>query len=516
MKIILFLFVLFDIVFAQIMLDQNQKEYLTQKQTIKMCVDPDWEPFEKIDKDGKHVGIAADLIELISKKLNMQIELVPTKTWEESIEFSKQHKCDILSFLNKTPKREEWLVFTEPIFRDPNVIVGRSEKKYIDDLSTQQLSIALPKETAMAERFEKDFPNLTIIPTVTEDEAFDLVETRKADITLRSMIVTAYTIKKNGIFNLKIIGQPEGYENIFRIGVRKDEPILRDILNQSITTITEKDLDRIVNNHVSIKIERVTTLTIALWIFVVLVLIIFVILLWNYILNKKVKIEIEKNAKQQEALLEQKKKAEIGELIANISHQWKNGLTQISSLNLEMILMQKFSDNPNEELLTRLNETENSIKFMSETINTFLGYYKGEIVNSSFLICQNIEDVLTLIDIDIKNSQTKINIVQNYKFEIFANKNECYHIWLNLISNSIKAAKQKQIYPVIDICINKNEVIYEDNCGGIEEKILEDIKNENNTGLGLKMITTILHKTNSKLYISNTEKGTKFRIYFDS
>ena len=163
-------------------------------------------------------------------KLNITIKLIPTKTWDENIALSKDKKCDILSFLNETAKRKEWLNFTEPIFTDPNVLVGRIEKPYIEDISKVNLSIALPRETAMAERFAKDFPNLTIIPTTTEEEAFKLVSEQKADITLRSMIITAYAIKKEGIFNLKIIGEPKGYENNLRIGVRLDEPILKDIL----------------------------------------------------------------------------------------------------------------------------------------------------------------------------------------------------------------------------------------------------------------------------------------------
>lgn len=226
-------------------LTKEEIDYLNSKKIISMCVDPDWEPFEKINKYGFHEGISADIIKLISNKLNIKIELIPTKDWDESIDFSKQKKCDILSFLNETPKRKEWLVFTEPIFNDPNVLVGRIEKSYIDDISKVNLSIALPRNTAMRERFAKDFPNLTIIPTNSEDEAFKLVEEQKADLTLRSMIITAYTIKKNGLFNLKIVGEPKGYENNLRIGVRLDEPILKDILNKAIQTISQKDIDNI-------------------------------------------------------------------------------------------------------------------------------------------------------------------------------------------------------------------------------------------------------------------------------
>ena len=177
MKILFLLFLCFSYLFSKnIMLDENETNYLKNKKIITMCVDPDWEPFEKINEDGFHEGISADIIRLVSDKLNIKIELIPTKTWDESIAFSKNKKCDILSFLNETPKRKEWLFFTEPIFKDPNVLVGRSEKKYIEDISKVNLSIALPRETAMAERFSKDFPNLTIIPTSSEDEAFRLVE----------------------------------------------------------------------------------------------------------------------------------------------------------------------------------------------------------------------------------------------------------------------------------------------------------------------------------------------------
>jgi hypothetical protein len=108
------------------------------------------------------------------------------------------------------------------------------------------------------------------------------------------MIISAYTIKKNGLFNLKILSIPKGYENNLRIGVRNDEPILKDILNKAIITITKKDVDNIVNKYVTIIIEKTDTFTITLSVLVALIVVILVILLWNYMLNKKVKDEIKK------------------------------------------------------------------------------------------------------------------------------------------------------------------------------------------------------------------------------
>lgn len=408
---------------SPIELSLEQKEYLKQKKVITMCVDPDWAPFEIINQKGEHEGIAGDLIRLVAKRLGIDIVLVPTTTWQETLEFSKEYKCDILSFLNETPKRKEWLTFTNPIFTDPNVLVGRAENSYIEDLSKISASIALPQGTAMSELFAKDFPNLTIIPTITEEEAFELVENKKADLTLRSMIVAAYTIKKEGHFNLKIIGQPSGYENYLRIGVRKDEPILKDILNQGIATITKEDTQSIINKHVTIIIEKVTNITIGAWIVLILTLFISLILLWNYLLRKKVADVVNKNLEQQEIMFQQNKQAELGSLIGNISHQWRDGLSQISAINLNLRAMLEFGvDITKDDMNKSTKEIEKSITFMTDTIKVFLDFYKPAKESTEFYIQDSLKEVLSIIDMKIKCNQVSVIIEEHYPLQVVAKK----------------------------------------------------------------------------------------------
>ena len=327
--------------------------------------------FEVLDKNGKHIGIAADIIKLISSKLNIELKIIPTKTWEESIEFSKVKKCDLMSFLNETPQRKEWLTFTEPIFKDPNVIIGRLDSPIIKDLSKIKASIAIPKGTAMYERFQKDFPKLIIIPVDSEDEAFKLVEEKKADLTVRSMIISAFNIKEKGFFNLKILNQPENYENQLRIGVIKNEPILKDILNKAIITLTKEDIQNIVNKWVAIKYEKVEDYT-YLWLSITFIIILLVFFLYrqyllkhnnnflqnevlkrtqqletsnqilkekknelnklNSSLEEKIKDEVEKNKIFQEKLFKADKLASMGEMISNIAHQWRQPLSVISTI----------------------------------------------------------------------------------------------------------------------------------------------------------------------------------------
>ena len=88
-----------------------EKAYIAQAGTIKMCVDPDWAPFERINPQGKHEGVAADLVQIVAQRVGLRIELLPVKDWDESLAASKGKRCQIMSFLNQTPARDalRWL-----------------------------------------------------------------------------------------------------------------------------------------------------------------------------------------------------------------------------------------------------------------------------------------------------------------------------------------------------------------------------------------------------------------------
>jgi signal transduction histidine kinase len=421
----------------------------------------------------------------------------------------------LLSFVNDTKKRREWLIFTEPIFEDPNVLIARNEYPLIEDLTKIKASIALPKGTSIYEKFSKDFPNLVYILVDSEEKAFDLVENKKADLTLRSLVITAYTIKKEGLFNLKIVGKPSNYLNKLRIGVLKDEIILMEILNKGISTITQKDTDNIINNHVSIKINTINSYSIGFWIFLCLVILMSLIFLWNCLLREKVKKELEKNMMQSKLLFQNKKQAELGKLIANISHQWRDSLTKISYINLTILLKLKLKLRVTEDELEKSsNEIEKSLDFMSETMQNFLDFYKPSSNYINFDIKESIKSSISIINTKVKNHNLVINYNTKDSISILAIRNQWMQIWINLINNSInQAIKQNISIPIINITIKNNSIIFEDNCGGFEKEILDNFNKNKFTGLGLKMVKDILTKDNWKLLIKNKNNGAFIKIY---
>jgi signal transduction histidine kinase len=236
-----------------------EQAYVQDHPEVSLCVDPDWVPFESISEQGRHEGIAADLLRLVAERTGLRLRLVPTGSWDESLAASREGRCQLLSFLNQTPQREQWLLFSEPLFTDTNVFITREAHPFISDPGgLRDETIVLPRGTAMEEFIRRDYPNLRVITTDSENEAMILVSDKKADLTLRSLIVAAYTIRKEGLFNLKIAGQLPRYENRLRVGIAGKNVVLRDIINKGIASITNQERGGIVNRHVSIQVQAAT------------------------------------------------------------------------------------------------------------------------------------------------------------------------------------------------------------------------------------------------------------------
>jgi diguanylate cyclase (GGDEF)-like protein len=140
--------------------------------------------------------------------------------------------------------------------------------------------VALPSGTSVEERIRDHYSQLRIIRTETDAQALALVNEGKADLTIRSLTMAAYTIRHEGWFNLKIAGQVSGFGNQFRIGVLNSEPLLRDILDTAIATVTPVELNQIANRHVPIRVEAATDYRLIVQLVVVFSVVLLTSLFW--------------------------------------------------------------------------------------------------------------------------------------------------------------------------------------------------------------------------------------------
>lgn len=237
-------------------LSNDEKQYIQGRAPVTMCVDPDWLPFEKIDANGRHIGIAADYFKLFSEMTGLQFKLVVTESWAQSEAFAKNGQCEILSLLNKSKEREEYLDFTVPYLSSPVVLVSNIESSYIAGLSTQAgKTLSMVTGYVYQELVARDFPDIQIIEVSNSDETLLSVSEGRVDLTMGSLYIITDRIQRLGLSNIKIAG-PTQYKNEFRVGVNKSDVMLLQVLDKAVAALSPKNETEIISRWVKVKYDH--------------------------------------------------------------------------------------------------------------------------------------------------------------------------------------------------------------------------------------------------------------------
>ena len=282
-------------------LTQEQREYLKDKKELKLCVDPNWLPLEKIENN-EHIGITSDFFKLISQMIETPISLVETKEWTESLEKIKRRECDILSLAEKTPSREKYLNFTKPYFSAPLVIVTKVGVPFVDNLnSIKEKSLAIVRDYSMEELLKNKYPGINLIEVKSIYEGLAYVQQDKVSGFLDNSLVINYEIQKNNMKDIAITGQ---FEDTYYLSIasRNDETILNEILEKTLLSIDSNTRTNLINKWKNIKYQVETDYKLVLEILFFGISIIVLFIYWNLKLKDEIRNKeiIQKKLKQSE------------------------------------------------------------------------------------------------------------------------------------------------------------------------------------------------------------------------
>jgi len=233
----------------------KEQEYLLHKKKIAMCVDPEWYPFEQI-QEGKHIGIAAEVMQNFEHKLGIPIELVPTASWDESLERAKKRECDIFSLASATPHRLQYMDFTSPYITLPIVMATTMDKPFTEDIGTLSgKKLGSVKGYAITEKLRTQFPQLEIVEVKSITEGLKNVENGSLYGYIDNLVVISSYIQKEYPGGLKVSSRLDE-KVLLGVGTRNDEPILHEIFEKLVMGLDEPTMQEI-NNHWMATVEQV-------------------------------------------------------------------------------------------------------------------------------------------------------------------------------------------------------------------------------------------------------------------
>ena len=233
-----------------------ENKYIHKIDNITMCVSPSWMPFEMIDEQGKYKGVGADIIKIISKKIDKPIVLIPTTSWSQTIKNFKDKKCDILPLAVKTPSRQKIMNFTKPFITNSLVVVTKEDKFFIQDSrELQNKKIGIVNDYAYIELLKQKYPNINIVTVKNITEGLKKVQNGEIFGFVDSLSSVAYIIQKEGMTNIKIAGRLE-FDVKLSIASQKNEPLLNTIMQKALDDIGSEQIDTIIGKWISIKVEQ--------------------------------------------------------------------------------------------------------------------------------------------------------------------------------------------------------------------------------------------------------------------
>ena len=137
-------------------------------------------------------------------------------------------------------------------------------------------------------------------------------------------------------------------------------------------------------------------------------------------LQEKIKVLRDKELtldmiKKDQQLLEQAKMAQMGEMIGNIAHQWRQPLSAISTIASGTKLNQEFGILKKEDIPKNMDLIVENTKYLSQTIDTFRDFIKERREEKEIIIQDKIDESLKIVQATLDNNHIKL--IKNIDYE---------------------------------------------------------------------------------------------------
>ena len=246
----------------------------------------------------------------------------------------------------------------------------------------------------------------------------------------------------------------------------------------------------------------------------------------NENLEARVADEVRKNREKDQIMIHQGRLAEMGEMISNIAHQWRQPLNNLALILQDLDSLSNHDEMTPEALHQEVEKAMGVITFLSHTIDDFRLFFKKDREKSRFSINAAVEKAVNLMTPGLSSHNINISVRAAVEIEAEGYANEYSQAILNIINNARDVLLERKIEkPEIAINILAEEgcslVTVSDNAGGIDSDIIFRIFepyfstkfHAQGTGIGLYMSKTIIEKNmGGAISVINGDKGAEFKV----
>jgi polar amino acid transport system substrate-binding protein len=426
---------------TQIQLTPEEQAWLDEHRKIRIGIDPFWEPIEFTDAQGRHRGITADFLSRIGDMLGVEFIYSSSLSWAQVMEGARTGEIDMIPALTPSPSRIEHLNFTQPYLHFPFMVFTRTDFPLITSIEDLNgATIAVEREYIAIEYLQKDYPELKLQLMDTTAESLQALASGEVDAYIGNLTLGSYLIDKMGLGNLKVAA-PTSYAYDLAMGVRKDWPEFRSILDKALATIDENERRAIRQDSLAIRYDVEVDYTLLWRVLATAGVLLLITLIW-----------LEQVRRQKAALAVAKAEAEQANrfksyFLANMSHEIRTPMNAI--MGFSHLALQTELTSRQHHYVDKINA---SAHILLGVINDILDFSKIEagkleIESVPFSLDEALENLasLTTMRADEKGVEVLFNRDLAIPGMLKGDPLRLGQVLINLTGNAIKFTEQGEV-----------------------------------------------------------------------
>jgi two-component system sensor histidine kinase EvgS len=225
-----------------VQLDSDEQAWIAAHPKIQVAA-TEYAPYLYRDRQGRWVGLNADVLSALSQMTGLQFEYVHADSIAQSLEMLKSGRAQMNTTLSETPERKALLEFTHSYGGQSWVFVRPRNGIAFDSLEEMAGHVlVLPAQHALEAFIRREYPQISLKLVATMEQARNVVARGQADATIDSEVGAYRAVQREGDSGLTVGRSIDGAWSPDRFSVTLANPQLTSILNKALEALPVADL----------------------------------------------------------------------------------------------------------------------------------------------------------------------------------------------------------------------------------------------------------------------------------
>lgn len=226
---------------APIPFSHQEKEWLKNKHTIRILINPDYPPYTLVDSSGELRGILGDLLNIIHLQTGLNFEPVLATSRSEQTKLISGGQWDMYPTIAPNNQNQDDSALSDPLMNVAFVVIT-SRQETADSLLGKPIRIALPAGHILERGLKQQYPQVTWVNADTGSAAMAMVKEGDVDAAIATELSAKFITDHYYQNNMHFFRLPDMPGAAVSFAISSHEPMLKSVIDKALQAIPPREI----------------------------------------------------------------------------------------------------------------------------------------------------------------------------------------------------------------------------------------------------------------------------------